>query len=156
MKTKFIYLSLVLIALVVIALFWWIKKDKNLEEKIYSPNGIALNGYDLVDLFDHSTIQKGKTEIAYSFQNTTWYFSSHENLNTFKRNPDQYIPQYGGYCAYGMSKGYKAPTQIETWTKVAGKLYLNYNQDVKKNWMNNQNTFIQQADKNWSTFQHKL
>ncbi|WP_276978773.1 YHS domain-containing (seleno)protein [Flavobacterium filum] len=155
MKTKFIFLSLLLIAVVVIALFWWIEKDKNLEEKIYSSNGIALNGYDMVDLVDHTTLQKGKKGLAYTYQNAEWHFSSPENLNTFKRHPEQYIPQYGGYCAYGMSKGYKAPTEIETWTKVEGKLYLNYNQDVKKNWVNNRDTFIQQADTNWSTFQHQ-
>lgn len=155
MKTKFIFLSLLLIAVVVIALFWWIKKDKNLEEKIYSPNGIALNGYDMVDLVDHTTLQKGKKELAYTYQNAEWHFSSLENLNTFKRHPEQYVPQYGGYCAYGMSKGYKAPTEIETWTKVEGKLFLNYNQDVKKNWVNNRDTFIQQANTNWSTFQHQ-
>lgn len=155
MKTKFIFLSLLLIAVVVIALFWWIEKDKNLEEKIYSSNGIALNGYDMVDLVDHTTLQKGKKELAFTYQNAEWHFSSPENLNTFKRHPEQYVPQYGGYCAYGMSKGYKAPTEIETWTKVEGKLYLNYNQDVKKNWVNNRDTFIQQADTNWSTFQHQ-
>jgi hypothetical protein len=26
------------------------------------------------------------------------------------KNPDKYVPQYGGYCAYGLSEGHKAPT----------------------------------------------
>ncbi|RXR28876.1 YHS domain-containing protein [Flavobacterium piscinae] len=155
MKTKIVFLLLLLAVIVLITIYWFIVKDKNLDAAIYSTNGMALNGYDMVDLVDHSTLQKGNKEIYYTYQETDWYFSSLENRNTFASNPEQYIPQYGGYCAYGMSKGYKAPTQIETWSIVEGKLYLNYNLEVKKIWINNQKDFIQQADKNWSTIQLK-
>jgi YHS domain-containing protein len=155
MKTKIVFLLLLLAVIVLIIIYWFIVKDKNLDAAIYSTNGMALNGYDMVDLVDHSTLQKGKKEIYYTYQETDWYFSSLENRNTFESNPEQYIPQYGGYCAYGMSKGYKSPTQIETWSIVEGKLYLNYNQEVKKIWINNQKDFIQLADKNWSTIQLK-
>lgn len=157
MKTK-LYLSLLLMVVVVaivFAILWFLKKDKPLESEIYNTSGIALNGYDMVDLVDLSTIKKGKREIMFSHKEVEWLFSSHENLERFRNNPERYIPQYGGYCTYGMSKGYKATTQIETWTLVDGKLFMNYNLDIKQDWLLNQKEFIQKADRNWSTIHHK-
>jgi hypothetical protein len=63
--------------------------------------------------------------------------------------PEKYAPQYGGYCAYGTSEGHKAPTQAETWTIVNGKLYFNYNKQVKQMWMKDQAHRIEIADQKW-------
>jgi len=46
-------------------------------------------------------------------------------LESFKKSPEKYAPQYGGYCANGADEGHKAPTQTDTWTIVNGKLYFN-------------------------------
>lgn len=35
------------------------------------------------------------------------------------------LHKYGGYCAYGMAKGYKAVIDPAAFTVVGGKLYLN-------------------------------
>jgi hypothetical protein len=51
----------------------------------------------------------------------------------FIDDPETYVPQYGGYCAYGVSEGHKSPTEIDTWT-INDKLYFNYNSNVKKKW----------------------
>ncbi len=83
------------------------------------------------------------------------WFSSSENLELFKRNPEQYAPQYGGYCAYGMSEGHKAPTEIETWKILNNKLYFNYNQQVQKYGTRIFQGHIQQADKNWDKIKSK-
>lgn len=34
----------------------------------------------------------------------------------FEANPEAYAPQYGGYCAYAVSKGDTATTDPEAWT----------------------------------------
>jgi hypothetical protein len=70
-------------------------------------------------------------------------------MEDFKANPEKFAPQYGGYCAYGMSKGYKAPTDPQAWTIAGDKLYLNYNKDVQQTWSKSQQEFIEKADKNW-------
>lgn len=59
------------------------------------------------------------------------------------------MPQYGGYCAYGLSEGHKSPTQPDAWTIVDDKLYLNYNPKVKTKWTENRAERIQKADNNW-------
>jgi hypothetical protein len=73
----------------------------------------------------------------------------------FSKSPEKYAPQYGGYCAYGMSEGHKAPTDPNAWTIVNGKLYLNYSLDVKQKWNKNQMERIDQADKNWPQLKDK-
>jgi len=53
---------------------------------------------------------KGSKEFSVNHFGITWYFSSAENQKTFQSDPEKYSPQFGGYCAYGMSRGYKAKT----------------------------------------------
>jgi len=62
---------------------------------------------------------------------------------------NKYAPQYGGYCAYGMSEGHKAPTDPDAWTIVDGKLYLNYSKDIRTKWREGEKERIDKADKNW-------
>lgn len=116
---------------------------------IFSTNGKAIRGYDVVAFFSESKPVQGNESFSYTWKDATWLFSSKENLELFKMNPEKYAPQYGGYCAYGMSGGYKAPTVIETWKILNGKLYFNYSLKVQELWNKDQSGFIQKADLNW-------
>lgn len=117
--------------------------------EIFSNKKGAINGYDVVAYFKESKPVKGETQFNYQWKEVNWYFSNQENLETFKSNPQKYIPQYGGYCAYGTSEGHKVSTDPDAWTIVDGKLYLNYNKDVKVLWNKNQSELIKKADNNW-------
>lgn len=116
---------------------------------VFNTNGTAIHGYDAVAFFTNSKPEKGKEQFSFNWQNVNWHFASKENLETFKANPEKYAPQYGGYCAYGTAEGHKAPTEIDTWTITGNKLYFNYNKDVKKMWVKDQQHLIEKADKNW-------
>ena len=117
--------------------------------EIFTTNGKAIRGYDVVAFFSESKPVQGNESFSYTWKDATWLFSSKENLELFKMNPEKYAPQYGGYCAYGMSGGYKAPTVIETWKILNGKLYFNYSLKVEELWNKDQSGFIQKADLNW-------
>lgn len=119
------------------------------QREIYSESNAAINGYDPVAYFKKSKPVKGNKQFSYSWKGANWYFENEENLKAFTAEPDKYSPQYGGYCAYGMAKGYKATTSPDAWSVVGGKLYLNYDRDVQKTWNEDQQSFIQKADKNW-------
>ena len=119
--------------------------------EVYITREGAIGGYDPVAYFKENKPVKGETKFAAEWKNATWLFSSEENLNDFKSDPEKYSPQYGGYCAYGTAEGHKAPTQPDAWTIVDGKLYFNYNTDVKKMWMKDQAKLILKADSNWSS-----
>lgn len=118
-------------------------------------SGKAIRGYDPVAYFSEGKPVKGNEKLVYSWNNADWYFSSQQNLDLFKANPEKYAPQYGGYCAYGLSEGHKAPTDAEAWTIEDGKLYLNYNTDVRKMWIKEKKERIEKADKNWPEVKDK-
>lgn len=122
---------------------------------VFATNGKAIKGYDVVAFFKEGKPVKGKDSITYMYESVQWLFSSKENLATFKADPTHYIPQYGGYCAYGTAEGHKAPTQTETWTIVNNKLYFNYNAVIKETWSKNQEAFIQKADQYWPVIKDK-
>lgn len=118
-------------------------------QEIYVKDQYAINGYDAVAYFTESMPVKGSTAFSAVWKDATWLFASQANADLFKANPEKYAPQYGGYCAWGCSRGYKAKTSPDAWTIVNGKLYLNYNTDVRTTWSKDQNGYIQKADTNW-------
>lgn len=123
--------------------------------QIFQTDAGAIKGYDPVAFFKAGKPVIGKKEYAYEWRGAKWYFSSSANLNTFKKDPEKFAPQYGGYCAYGTSEGHKAPTEIDTWTIVNNKLYFNYNKDVQTEWRKDQKNRIEKADKIWPTIKDK-
>jgi YHS domain-containing protein len=123
------------------------KKDAAVGEVFVTPEG-AIHGYDPVSYFDGSPA-KGNENYSYLWKDATWYFANEENLAKFKSDPEQYAPQFGGYCAYGMASGYKASTEPDAWTIVDDKLYLNYNVDVRSKWSEKRDSLMNAAEVNW-------
>jgi len=117
-------------------------------------DGVAIRGYDPVAYFKQGRPVKGAAQFSHSWSNATWWFSSAENRDLFKANPAQYAPQFGGYCAWAVSKGYTADTDPDAWKIVDGKLYLNYSKDVQKKWEADIPARIREGEKNWPTL-HK-
>ncbi len=109
----------------------------------------AINGYDPVAYFTESKPVVGKKENSFVWKGETWHFSSVKNKETFKSNPEKYAPQFGGFCAYGVSDGYKAKVDPQAWSILDSKLYLNYNKDVQQLWNKDQKNFIEQATQKW-------
>lgn len=118
---------------------------------IYTTKNGAIDGYDPVAFFIESKPVKGTKQFSYSWEGADWYFSSQANMQAFKKDPDRFAPQFGGYCAFGIAdgEGHKAPTLAETWSIVEGKLFLNYNLKVKSLWIKNRDEFIKKGEENW-------
>lgn len=119
------------------------------QQSIFSANGKAAHGWDVVSLITHEEAVQGKQEYQCTWSNAQWFFISAENRDIFLKSPDKYAPRYGGFCAYGASRGYKAPTEADTWTIVEGKLYFNFNLKVRMEWNKDKQNYIQKADNNW-------
>jgi YHS domain-containing protein len=111
--------------------------------------GVAIQGYDPVAYFTQSKPVKGSSEFTHQWMNSTWWFSSAEDRDEFARTPEKYAPQYGGYCAYGVSRGHTVTFDPEAWTIIEGKLYLNYSMGVKKTWSEAIPKHIEEANQNW-------
>jgi YHS domain-containing protein len=109
----------------------------------------AVGGYDPVAYFTEGKPVQGRNEIAFTWKGVTWRFVNEKNLEAFKAKPEAYAPQYGGYCAWAVSQGYTAKGDPTAWSIVGGKLYLNYNADVKKTWEKDAPGNIVKANGNW-------
>ncbi|PYV90274.1 MAG: hypothetical protein DMG05_10945 [Acidobacteria bacterium] len=111
--------------------------------------GVALQGYDVVAYFTEGRAVVGKKELQHDWMGAKWQFSSAANRDLFAADPGKYAPQYGGYCAYGVSEGHKAPVDPRVWKIVNGRLYLNYNAEVGGEWRKDIPGHIARADRNW-------
>lgn len=116
---------------------------------------LAIQGYDAVAYFESSKAIEGKKEITSEYKGVIYQFSSESNKVLFLKNPEYYLPQFGGFCAYGMSEGYEAPVKPEAFTINDNKLYLNYNLKVKEMWSKEQSARIEKAVVNWDNIQKK-
>ncbi len=125
---------------------------KTAATQIYAEDGVAISGADAVAYFTEETYVPGSADYVYDWQGTTWQFSSEENRDLFAANPEQYAPEYGGFCAWAVAaKNTLVPTDPNAWSVVDNKLYLNANQRVQSNWEKDIQGFISQANNNWPT-----
>ncbi|MBC7926664.1 MAG: YHS domain-containing protein [Bryobacteraceae bacterium] len=111
--------------------------------------GLALKGYDPVAYFTQSKPVPGDPKITVDWSGAKWQFSSEQNRDQFKADPEKFAPQFGGYCAWAVSEGYTADADPQAWKVVDGKLYVNYNKGVQKKWEADQPQRVEKAAKNW-------
>ncbi|MFK7859261.1 MAG: YHS domain-containing (seleno)protein [Granulosicoccus sp.] len=112
----------------------------------FKPNGIAIRGYDTVAYFTQGGPVEGTSEFATEWMGATWQFASQENLDLFIGSPESYAPQYGGYCAYGVSQGSLVKIEPSQWKIENDRLYLNFDKSVRDKWLKDIAGFVAQAD----------
>jgi YHS domain-containing protein len=123
--------------------------DSTYAAQYFERNGLAIDGYDPVAYFAEQKPVKGSPEFRADFQGSTFQFASAAHRDAFAADPFKYAPQYGGYCAYGMARGYKASIDPAAFTVVSHKLYLNYSEAVRAQWLSDIPGYIRKADANW-------
>jgi YHS domain-containing protein len=114
----------------------------------------AIGGYDPIAYFEEGKPVRGKPELAYDYRGARWLFSSDARRQKFVKNPSAFAPQYDGYCAYGVSRGYLVNIDPQAFTIRNGKLYLNHSLDIRKQWLPDAPARIQKADELFPTLAH--
>lgn len=95
-------------------------------QPINTKKGNAVKGYDVVSYFDNAPVE-GKQQFSTVHQGGTYKFSNKKNLVAFKSNPERYLPEYGGFCAYAIATtGKKVDINPKSFQIKDGKLYLFY------------------------------
>lgn len=112
-------------------------------------DGYAIKGTDPVAYFTEAKPVAGNKKWSTDYQGVTWLFSSEANLKKFEADPEKYAPQYGGWCATGVSFGFKIPIQPEQWKIVDGKLYLNAHDGAQRHFLKDPKASIARANENW-------
>ncbi len=116
-------------------------------------DGLALKGYDPVAYHTEGRAIEGRKEFAHEYANATWRFASPNNRDRFVADPKKYAPQYGGYCAWGISQGKFLDGDPQVWQIVDGTLYVHYNKAIQKTWERDIPGLIAKADGHWSTME---
>lgn len=86
---------------------------------------LVAHGYDVVAYFN-SEAQVGDPALAAEHHGARYYFANEENKQKFESNPAQFVPAYGGWCAYAMSEGKQFDIDPRSYKVVNGRLYLFY------------------------------
>jgi YHS domain-containing protein len=117
--------------------------------------GVAIKGHDPVAYFVDGKPMPGRAELSHSVGGATYWFANDRNLQAFKAEPAKYLPQYGGYCAYGVAQGFKPDIDPTAFRIVEGKLYLNLSPAVQTRWLADVPGFISRANENWSQLRNQ-
>ena len=88
-------------------------------------NNLAVHGYDVVAYFDN-TPKVGDPALSVEHGGAVYYFANADNKQRFEANPAQFVPAYGGWCAYAMSEGKQFDIDPRSFKIVNGRLHLFY------------------------------
>jgi YHS domain-containing protein len=118
-------------------------------DEIDLQQGFALKGYDPVAYFAEGGPAAGNTAIRYKWRGATWLFSTEEHRKAFMADPARYAPQFGGYCAFAVSRGTTADGDPLQWAIVDDKLYVNTNAYAMQLWDKDRPGNIRAGNSNW-------
>ncbi len=117
-------------------------------------HGVSFRGYDVVALVSGLGVVPGQAKHTYVNDGVAYYFASEEAMKLFAENPEKYMPQYGGYCAYGVALGKKLDGSPRFADIVDGKLYLFLNADVYRAYEKDKAGILAKAAANWPEIHH--
>ena len=115
----------------------------------------AVQGYDVVTYHTGKRPIRGNGNYTAVHDGAVYQFSSKENLETFRANPEQYVPAFNGYCAFGVSVGKKFIGDPEVYRVIDGKTYLNLDVGIQSEWLKDVPGRIRTANGNWEQIKDK-
>ena len=125
--------------------------------RILADEGVALEGYCPVAYFAANKPLLGKKEFAADHNGITYYFVSDDARNLFRKNPTKYLPEFGGWCAFGMAKQDKFPVDPTNFKIVNDRLFLflrNQNVDARELWnAGNEKELLESSAAHWKKVQ---
>lgn len=119
-------------------------------------SGVGIHGYDPVSYFLANGPVEGKKNLSFKFEGVTYLFANDLNREAFKKEPQRYVPAYGGWCAYAMADGDTVDIDPKTFKIIDGKTYLFYNGlwgNTLTKWQKNERDLKNRADQAWIKIQ---
>ncbi|MEL6937978.1 MAG: YHS domain-containing (seleno)protein [Cyanobacteria bacterium J06598_1] len=123
--------------------------DSGADPTVYAESGVAIAGADPVAYFTDESFVEGSSDFTHEWKGVSWQFATAENRDLFAANPEEYAPQYGGYCAWAVGQNALAAIDPNAWSIVDGKLYLNANKRIQARWNKDIPGNIALAEANW-------
>lgn len=114
---------------------------------------VAVNGYDLVSVTRGKQAIMGRPQYRVDHQGIGYHFISERNALAFRANPKSFLPEFGGFCAYGVHMGQRHRVDPSAFKIVDGKLYMFLDRATRQLWIENQSDNIARAEQQWSAVQ---
>ncbi len=118
-------------------------------------NVVGAGGYDLTSYFTQEKPQRGNGHHVAVVDGVSYVFASDANKKMFEADPGKFLPQYGGYCAFGASMGRKFIADPDVYDIVDGKLYMNLDSKIRGLWSADIPGRIKAADTQWKAIAAK-
>jgi YHS domain-containing protein len=112
---------------------------------------LMLDGFDPVAYHLIGKHTRGVATISAQFDGVTYRFENETNKATFLKEPQRYVPQYGGYCANGIVYGIPWGGDGDTWKIIDGKLYIFGGQSSKNYFLMNEAANLKLANEYWAS-----
>ncbi len=116
--------------------------------------GVALRGDDVVALATGLEVAAGHAKYTVEHDGVAYYFSSEETMSRFQADPGRYMPQYGGFCAFGVAIGKKLDAAPRFADIVDGKLYVFLNAVAFAKYKEDKAGTLAKAEQNWPAMHH--
>ena len=113
-------------------------------------SGVAIQGFDPVAFFTDNKPVKGDQKYLVKHDGAIYFFGSKEHKDLFKADPAKYEPEFGGYCAYGVSKNRLVEIDVDAFQIVDGKLLLQYSKGVRDDFNKDTKGNLAKANANWT------
>lgn len=122
-----------------------------------TPDGLAMDGFDVVAYFTDGAPAKGLPEHAVEHEGARWLFASAEHADLFRADPAKHSPRHNGWCSCAVSEGYAAEVDfVNCWAVIDGALDLNWDGSVRETFLAEQDKRIPAAETNWPSVEAGL
>ncbi len=110
---------------------------------------LGLHGVDPVSMFQPGKLAQGIAEFTSNHDGVDYYFASAAAQSAFQADPSAYLPQFGGFCAFGVFVGKKLDGDVRYADIVDGKLYLFVNAAIFEKYREDKQSVIAGAHAKW-------
>ncbi|MEM8878708.1 MAG: YHS domain-containing (seleno)protein [Pseudomonadota bacterium] len=111
--------------------------------------GVALRGTDAVALASGLEVTRGDATFTHEHDGVAYYFVSEDTMKQFAENPEKYMPEYGGFCAFGVALGLKLDADPHFADIVDGQLYVFLNAVAFGKYLEDKAGTLAKAEQNW-------
>ncbi|MEQ8404461.1 MAG: YHS domain-containing (seleno)protein [Oceanicaulis sp.] len=121
-----------------------------------TPDGVGLgvHGVDTVALSTLNAVAEGDARHTVVHDGVAYYFASQISADRFQADPERYLPQYGGFCAYAVAVGRKFDGDPRFADIVDGKLYLFVNDAIYQRYLEDREGTLARAEEQWPQIRH--
>lgn len=116
---------------------------------------LGLHGVDAVALATIHDVSEGSAEHTVVVNDVAYYFASAKTAAQFEKAPEDFLPAFGGFCAYAIALGKKFDGDPRYADIVDGKLYLFVNAAIFEEYQKNAKSIIRKAHRVWPSIEHE-